>query len=198
MLLRPMSDSAQGFIVLGAARTKVQRSLGSRRLSAFLASGPGKALRLWPQVEGEAAEEAATALSRELPGSRVLVFSTGEDTLKVGAHVDGACQTREEVALRMRTAKQLAQAHAALQRVSTALDFKGHRPTLLRDGESRPGFLALAGVKEDDIASLSYARLAEARQHPGAPDAARFQGFFFVDEQGKAHPFFSSDSGQES
>ncbi|PTL79287.1 hypothetical protein [Vitiosangium sp. GDMCC 1.1324] len=193
-----MSDSAQGFIVLGAARTKVQRWLGSRRLPAFLAAGPGKALRLWPHVEGEAAGEAADALSRELPKSRVLVFSTRQDTLWVSVHVDGTCQTREEVALRMRTAKQLAQAHAALQRVSTAIDFKGHRPTLLRDGESRPGFLALAGAKEDDIATLSYARLVEARQHPEAPDAVRLQDFSFVDEQGKAHPFFPGTPGQES
>ena len=193
-----MSDSTQGFIVLGAARTKVQRWLGSRRLPAFLATGPGKALWLWPHLEGEAAEEAASALSRELPRSRVFVLSTSEDTLRVSVHVDGTCQSREEVALRMRTAKQLAQAHAALQRVSTALDFKGHRPTLLRDGDSRPGFLALAGVKEADLASLSHARLAEARQHPDAPDAARFQDFTFVDEQGKAHPFFAGTPGQES
>jgi hypothetical protein len=193
-----MSDSAQGFIVLGAARTKVQRWLGSRQLPAFLATGPGKALRLWPRVEGEAAEEAANALSGELPKSRVFVFSIGQDSLRVSVHVDGSCQTREEVALRMRTAKQLSQAHAALQRVSTALDFKGHRPTLLRDGDSRPGFLALAGVKEDDLASLSHARLTEARQHPDAPDAARFQDFTFVDEQGKAHPFFAGTPGPES
>ena len=193
-----MSDLAQGFIVLGAARTKVQRWLGSRQLPAFLAAGPGKALRLWPRVEGEAAEEAANALSGELPKSRVFVFSIGQDSLRVSVHVDGTCQTREEVALRMRTAKQLSQAHAALQRVSTALDFKGHRPTLLRDGDSRPGFLALAGVKEDDLASLSHARLTEARQHPDAPDAARFQDFTFVDAQGKAHPFFAGTPGPES
>ncbi|MGZ3461488.1 MAG: hypothetical protein ACXU86_23600 [Archangium sp.] len=193
-----MSDSAQGFIVLGAARTKVQRWLGARRLPAFLAAGPGKALRLWPLVEGDAAGEAATALSREFPKSRVFVFSTSEDSLRVSVHVDGACQTREEVALRMRTAKQLSHAHAALQRVSAALDFKGHRPTLLRDGDSRPGFLALASVKEDDLASLSPARLAEARQHPDALDAARFQDFTFVDEQGKAHPFFPATSDEES
>lgn len=189
-----MSDSAQGFIVLGAARTKVQRWLGSRGLPAFLAAGPGKALRLWPDVQGEAAEEAASALSRELPKSRVLVFSIGEESLRVSVHVDGTCQTREEVALRMRTAKQLAHAHAALQRVSTALDYKGHRPTLLRDGDSRPGFLALAGVKEDDLASLSHARLAEARQHPEAPDAARFQDFLFVDARGMAQAF-RADAG---
>ncbi|HEX8435833.1 hypothetical protein [Archangium sp.] len=193
-----MSDSAQGFIVLGAARTKVQRWLGSRQLSAFLAAGPGKALRLWPHAEGEAAEEAATALSRELPKSRVLVFSLTEDSLRVSAHADGSCQSREEVALRLRTAKQLSQAHAALQRVSTALDFKGHRPTLLRDGDSRPGFLALAGVKEEDIASLSHARLVEARQHPDAPDAARFQDFSYIDAQGKAHAFFPGAPAQES
>jgi hypothetical protein len=193
-----MSDSAQGFIVLGAARTKVQRWLGSRRLPAFLAAGPGKALRLWPQLEGEAAEEAANALSRELPKSRVLVFSSGPDSLRVSVHVDGGCPARDEVALRMRTAKQLSQAHAALQRVSTALDFKGHRPTLLRDGDSRPGFLALAGVKEEDIAGLSHARLAEARQHPEAPDASRLQDFSFVDEQGKASPFFAGHPGPEA
>lgn len=193
-----MSDSTQGFIVLGAARTKVQRWLGSRQLPAFLAAGPGKALRLWPAIEGEAAEEAATALSRELPKSRVLVFSTGEDSLRVSVHVEGTCQTREEVALRLRTAKQLSQAHAALQRVSTALDFKGHRPTLLRDGDSRPGFFALAGVKVDDLATLSHARLTEARQHPEAPDAARFQDFTFVDAQGKSHSFLPGTPGQES
>jgi len=193
-----MSDFAQGFIVLGAARTKVQRWLGSRQLPAFLAAGPGKALRLWPRAEGEAAEEAASALSGELPKSRIFVFSIGQDSLRVSVHADGSCQTREEVALRMRTAKQLSQAHAALQRVSTALDFKGHRPTLLRDGDSRPGFLALAGVKEEDLFSLSHVRLAEARQHPDAPDAARFQDFTFVDERGKAHPFFSAPPGPES
>ncbi|MCY1075501.1 hypothetical protein [Archangium lansingense] len=193
-----MSDTAQGFIVLGAVRTKVQRWLGSRQLPAFLTAGPGKALRLWPRVEGEAAEEAATALSGELPKSRVFVFSISQDSLRVSVHVDGICQTREEVALRMRTAKQLSQAHAALQRVSTALDFKGHRPTLLRDGDSRPGFLALAGVKEDDLSSLSHAQLAEARQHPDAPEASRFQDFTFVDEQGKAHPFFAGTPGPES
>jgi hypothetical protein len=186
-----MSDFAQGFIVLGAARTKVQRWLGARGLPAFLAAGPGKALRLWPGVDGEAAEEAASALSREHPKSRVLVFSTGEDSLRLTVHVEGACQTREEVALRLRTAKQLAQAHAALQRVSTALDFKGHRPTLLRDGDSRPVFLALAGVGEEAIASLTHAKLTEARQHPETPDAARFQELSFVDAQGKAHPFFA-------
>ena len=193
-----MSDSAQGFIVLGAARTKVQKWLGSRGLAAFLAAGPGKALRLWPDLQGEAAEEAANALSRELPKSRVLVFSTTEDSLRVSVHVDGALETREEVALRMRTAKQLAQAHAALQRVSTALDFKGHRPTLLRDGDSRPVFLELAGVREEDIASLSHAKLSEARQQPGAPDAARFQDFTVVDAKGKAHAFFTDTSGQEA
>jgi hypothetical protein len=193
-----MSDSAQGFIVLGAARTKVQKWLGSRGLPAFLAAGPGKALRLWPDLQGEAAEEAANALSRELPKSRVLVFSTSEDSLRVRVHVDGALQTREEVALRMRTAKQLAQAHAALQRVSTALDFKGHRPTLLRDGDSRPVFLELAGVREDDISALSHARLSEARQHPEAPEAARFQDFSFVDAKGKVHAFFTGTSGQEA
>ncbi len=137
-----MSDSAQGFIVLGAARTKVQRWLGSRQLSAFLAAGPGKALRLWPHVEGEAAEEAATALSRELPKSRVLVFSI--------------------------------------------------------TGDSRPGFLALVGVKEEDIASLSHARLVEARQHPEAADAARFQDFSYIDAQGKAHAFFPGAPAQEA
>jgi hypothetical protein len=189
-----MSDCAQGFVVLGAARTQVQRWLGSRGLPAFLAAGPGKALRLWPDAQGEAAEEAASALSRELPRSRVLVFSLGEDSLRVSVHVEGACQTREEVALRMRTAKQLSHAHAALQRVSTALDYKGHRPTLLRDGDSHPGFLALVGVKEEDLASLSHARLAEARQHPDAPDAARFQDFLFVDARGKAHAF-QADAG---
>jgi hypothetical protein len=193
-----MSDSVQGFIVLGAARTKVQRWLGSRRLPAFLAAGPGKALRLWPSVEGEAAEEAANALSRELPKSRVLVFSSGEDSLRFSVHVEGTCQAREEVAPRMRTAKQLSHAHAALQRVSTALDFKGHRPTLLRDGDSRPVFLSLVGVKEDDIVSLSHARLSEARQHPEAPDAARFQDFIFLDEQGKLHAFFPDAPRQES
>lgn len=193
-----MSDSAQGFIVLGAARTKVQKWLGTRGLPAFLAAGPGKALRLWPDLQGEAAEEAANALSRELPKSRVFVFSTSEDSLRVSVHVDGALQTREEVALRMRTAKQLAQAHAALQRVSTALDFKGHRPTLLRDGDSRPVFLELAGVSEDAITSLSHARLSEARQHPGASDATRFQDFLFVDAKGKAQAFFPSTSGQEA
>ncbi|QRN95032.1 hypothetical protein JRI60_39005 [Archangium violaceum] len=193
-----MSDSTQGFVVLGAARTKVQRWLGSRRLTAFLAAGPGKALRLWPSVQGEAAEDAANALSRELPKSRVLVFSSGEDSLRFSVHVDGACQAREEVAPRMRTAKQLSHAHAALQRVSTALDFKGHRPTLLRDGDSRPVFLALAGVKEDDIASLSHASLSEARQHPESPDAARFQDFSFQDEQGKLHAFFPDAPRQES
>jgi hypothetical protein len=193
-----MSDSAQGFIVLGAARTKVQRWLGSRPLPAFLAAGPGKALRLWPRAEGEAAEAAATALSGELPKSRVVVFFIGQDSLRISVHVDGTSQTREEVALRMRTAKQLSQAHAALQRVSTALDFKGHRPTLLRDGDSLPGFLALAGVKQDDLSSLSHARLAEARLHPEAPDAARFQDFTYVDEQGKAHPFFASAPGPET
>jgi len=193
-----MSDSAQGFIVLGAARTKVQKWLGSRGLAAFLAAGPGKALRLWPDLQGEAAEEAANALSRELPKSRVLVFSTTEDSLRVSVHVDGALETREEVALRMRTAKQLAQAHAALQRVSTALDFKGHRPTLLRDGDSRPVFLELAGIREEDIASLSHAKLSEARQQPDAPDAARFQDFSVVDAKGKAHAFFTDTSGQEA
>ncbi|HZH76173.1 MAG TPA: hypothetical protein VEY88_09075 [Archangium sp.] len=193
-----MSDSAQGFIVLGAARTKVQKWLGSRGLAAFLAAGPGKALRLWPDLQGEAAEEAANALSRELPKSRVLVFSTTEDSLRVSVHVDGALQTREEVALRMRTAKQLAQAHAALQRVSTALDFKGHRPTLLRDGDSRPVFLELAGIREEDIASLSHAKLSEARQQPDAPDVVRFQDFAVVDAKGKAHAFFIDTSGQEA
>jgi hypothetical protein len=190
-----MSDSAQGFIVLGAARTKVQKWLGSRGLAAFLAAGPGKALRLWPDLQGEGAEEAANALTRELPKSRVLVFSTTEDSLRVSVHVDGALQTREEVALRMRTAKQLAQAHAALQRVSTALDFKGHRPTLLRDGDSRPVFLELAGIREEDIASLSHAKLSEARQQPDAPDAARLQDFTVVDAKGKAHAFFTDTSG---
>ncbi|WP_309891144.1 hypothetical protein [Archangium sp.] len=193
-----MSDSAQGFIVLGVARTKVQKWLGSRGLPAFLAAGPGKALRLWPDLQGEAAEEAANALSRELPKSRVLVFSTTEDSLRVSVHVDGALQTREEVALRMRTAKQLAQAHAALQRVSTALDFKGHRPTLLRDGDSRPVFLELAGVREEDIASLSHAKLSEARQQSEAPDVVRFQDFTAVDAKGKAHAFFTDTSGQEA
>jgi hypothetical protein len=193
-----MSDSAQGFIVLGAARTKVQKWLGSRGLPAFLAAGPGKAVRLWADLQGEAAEEAANALTRELPKSRVFLFSTTEDSLRVSVHVDGALQTREEVALRMRTAKQLAQAHAALQRVSTALDFKGHRPTLLRDGDSRPVFLELAGVREEDIASLSHTKLSETRQKPGAPDAARFQDFTAVDAKGKAHAFFTDTSGQEA
>ena len=193
-----MSDSAQGFIVLGAARTKVQKWLGSRGLPAFLAAGPGKALRLWPDLQGEAAEEAANALSRELPKSRVFVFSTTEDSLRVSVHVDGALQTREEVALRMRTAKQLSQAHAALQRVSTALDFKGHRPTLLRDGDSRPVFLELAGVREDDISALSHSRLSEARQHPDGPEAARFRDFSVVDAKGKTHAFFTGTPGQEA
>jgi hypothetical protein len=192
-----MNDSAQGFIVLGAARTKVQKWLGARGLPAFLAAGPGKALRLWPDVQGEAAEELANALSGELPKSRVFVFSISEDSLRVSVHVEGALQTREEVALRMRTAKQLSQAHAALQRVSTALDFKGHRPTLLRDGDSRPGFLALAGAREDDVAALSHASLSEARQHPEAPDAARFQDFSFVDAKGKAQAFFPGTSDQK-
>jgi len=82
--------------------------------------------------------------------------------------------------------------------VSTALDFKGHLPTLLRDGDSRPVFLELAGVREDDISALSHARLSEARQHPDSPDAARFQDFSFVDAKGKAHAFFTSSSGQEA
>ncbi|XXF79626.1 hypothetical protein P2318_07680 [Myxococcaceae bacterium GXIMD 01537] len=187
-----MSDFAQGYIVQGAARTKVQKWLASRRLPAFLTAGPGKVLRVWPRVEGADAEEAATALTADLPKSRVLVFSTSEAGLRVSVHGDGKCLAREEVALRLKTAKLLSQAHAALQRVAEALDYPGRLPALLRDGASRPVFLSLVAVKDEDVALLHHRLLADARPRPDAPDAARYQDFAFVDEAGKAHAFFDA------
>jgi hypothetical protein len=187
-----MSDFAQGFIVLGAARTKLQKWLGARRLPAFLAPGPGKALRVWPRAEGPEAEEVATALCAELPRSRVLLYATSDDGLRVSVHTGGRCDTREQVALRLKTAKMLSQAHAALQRVGGFLDYPGRLPSLLRDGPSRPVFLQLAGVKDEDVALLHHRLLADARLRPEAPDAARFQDFVYVDEGGKAHPFFEA------
>jgi hypothetical protein len=187
-----MSDFAQGFIVLGAARTKLQKWLGSRRLPAFLAPGPGKVLRVWPRAEGAEAEEVATALSAELPKSRVLLYATSDEGLRVSVHTGGRCETREQVALRLKTAKMLSQAHAALQRVGGFLDYPGRLPSLLRDGPSRPVFLSLAGVKDEDVALLHHQWLADARLRPDAPDAARLQDFLYVDEAGKAHAFFEA------
>lgn len=187
-----MSDFAQGFIVLGAARTKLQKWLGSRGLPAFIATGPGKVLRVWPRAEGPEAEEVASALCAELPKSRVLFYATSDDGLRVSVHAGGRCETREQVALRLKTAKMLSQAHAALQRVGGFLDYPGRLPSLLRDGPSRPVFLSLAGVKDEDVALLHHRLLADARLRPEAPDAARFQDFVYVDGAGKAHPFFEA------
>ena len=187
-----MSDFAQGFIVLGVARTKLQKWLGSRRQPAFLATGPGKVLRVWPRAEGPEAEEVATALSGEFPKSRVLRYATSDDGLSVSVHTGGKCDTREQVALRLKTAKMLSQAHAALQRVGGFLDYPGRLPSLLRDGPSRPVFLSLAGVKDEDVAPLHHRLLADVSLRPDAPDAERFYDFLYVDEAGKAHPFFDA------
>lgn len=187
-----MSDFAQGFIVLGATRTQVQKWLKGRGLAAFVAKGPGKALRMWPRTEGPEAEEAASALSFELPKGRVLLYATSDDGLRVSVHVGGVELAREQVSLRLKTAKMLSQAHAALQRVAAALDFSGRLPSLLRDGPSRPTFLALAGVKDEDVALLHHRLLSDARLLPDAPEASRFGDFSYVDENGKAHPFFDA------
>ena len=186
-----MSDKAQGFLVSGATRAQVQKWLGQRRQEAFLAPGPGRGpLRLWLQARWEEAQGVAQALTAELPDTRVLGFSTSKDVLHVAVYAEGTCRASEEVALRLRTAKQLSSAHAALQRVAAAVAYEGHMPTLLRDESSRPGFLALVGAAEEGMADLDAARLAQARQHPEDAAASRFKDFFAVEEDGRARPFF--------
>lgn len=192
-----MSDFAQGFIVLGATRTHVRKWLKQWKLPAFVAKGPGKALRVWPRVEGTEAEAAASGLSSELPAGRVLFYATRDDGLHVSVHVGGVALAREEVALRLKTAKMLSQAHAALQRVAAALDFSGRLPSLLRDGPSRPTFLALVGVKDEDVALLHYGLLAEARLHPEAPEASRFEDFTFSDGEKTGQPFFDAKAAEQ-
>ena len=180
-----MSDFAHGLLVLGATRTALQKSLKARGQAAFLGAGPGKVLRLWPEADD--ARALADSLSAELPGSRVLRYATGEDALQVSVHVGGQPAAEAEVALRLRTAKQLAQAHAALQRVAAALDFSGRLPALLRDGMSRPTFLALAGVRDADVALLHFSLLQGLRSHP--EEAGRHAALRFLAASGKAEPF---------
>ncbi|HET9450251.1 MAG TPA: hypothetical protein VFO83_05190 [Aggregicoccus sp.] len=180
-----MSDFAHGLLVLGATRTALQKSLKARGQAAFLAAGPGKVLRLWPDTADS--RPLADSLSAELPGSRVVRYATGEEGLQVSVHLGGAAAADVEVALRLRTAKQLSQAHAALQRVAAALDFSGRLPALLRDGMSRPTFLALAGVRDADVALLHFSLLQGLRSHP--EEAARHASLRFLDAAGKAGAF---------
>jgi hypothetical protein len=184
-----MSERAEGFIVLGATRAQVQRWLAEQRLAAFLATGPGKALRVWPRAKAQAAEAAAGALTGALEGSRVLVWSVGKEEARLAVYAQGECLVSGEVALRLRTAKQLSHAHAALQRVSAAVESKHRAPPLLRDEASLPSFLALVGAAEEDVAGLHYAGLAEARRQPEAPGAERFHKWVHVDEAGQVSPF---------
>lgn len=181
-----MSERAEGFIVLGATRAQVQRWVAGQGLAAFLATGPGKALRVWPSAEAEAA---AGELTRALEGSRVLLWSVGKEQARLAVYGQGECLASGEVALRLRTAKQLSHAHAALQRVSAAVESKHRAPPLLRDEASLPSFLALVGATEEDVAGLHYAGLAKARRHPEAPGAERFHKWVHVDEAGQVSPF---------
>jgi hypothetical protein len=180
-----MSDFAHGLLVLGATRTALQKSLKARGQAAFLAAGPGKVLRLWPDTADSRA--LADSLSAELPGSRVLRYATGEDALQVSVHLAGTPAAEAEVALRLRTAKQLSQAHAALQRVAAVLDFAGRLPALLRDGPSRPTFLAIAGGRDADVALLHFSLLQGLRSHPEA--AGQHAALRFLGANGKAEPF---------
>ncbi|MBF5043891.1 hypothetical protein FGE12_15935 [Aggregicoccus sp. 17bor-14] len=187
-----MSDFAHGLLVLGATRAALQKALAARGLSAFLAAGPGKVLRLWPDTAEPG--PLADSLSAELPGSRILRHATGEDGLEVSVHVGGTRAAEAQVALRLKTAKQLSQAHAALQRVAAALDYPGRLPTLLRDGPSRPTFLALVGVKDQDVALLHFGLLQSLRGEPA--EAERLSALRFLPARGKAEPFARAGAGE--
>lgn len=179
-----MSERAEGFIILGATRAQVQRWLAGQRLACFLTTGPGKALRVWPRAEAEAV---AGALTGALEGSRVLLWSVGREQARLAVYAQGECVASAEVALRLRTAKQLSHAHAALQRVTAAVESRHRVPPLLRDEASLPSFLALVGAAEEDVAGLHYAALAKARRQPEAPE--RFHTWVHVDEAGQVSPF---------
>jgi hypothetical protein len=163
-----MSDFAEGWIVLGAARAALLAALKADRRAAFL-TRRSRPIVVFPRTARD-----VTRFSARLPKSTIVTFSAGDDWGEVGLVRGG-----ERVARLKTSGKLTTRAHLEL---ANELVEKG-----LEIGSPVPAAIILAlGVDYERVRYRAFDTLSERRLEAAASDEAEL---VYVDAEGREEPF---------